>query len=67
MGGGGWFAQSFSCKTQPLCCVGVGVLTKDPNIIEKLTSKHYIDLIFDTLHEGGASSYGMGYDDNLKN
>ena len=26
-GGVGWFAQSFSCQTQPLCCVGVGVLT----------------------------------------
>ena len=30
--GVGWFAQSFSCQTQPLCCVGVrvrvGVLTK---------------------------------------
>ena len=25
--GVGWFAQSFSCQTQPLCCVGVGVLT----------------------------------------
>ena len=26
-GGVGWFAQSFSCQTQLLCCVGVGVLT----------------------------------------
>ena len=26
-GGVGWFAQSFSCQTQPLCCVGVVVLT----------------------------------------
>ena len=30
--GVGWFAQSFSCQTQPFCCVEVrvrvGVLTK---------------------------------------
>ena len=25
--GVGWFAESFSCQTQPLCCVEVGVLT----------------------------------------
>ena len=24
-GGVGWFAQSFSCQTQPLCCVVLGL------------------------------------------
>ena len=36
-GGVGWFAKSFSCRTQPLCCVEVrvrvGVLT---TILDKL-------------------------------
>ena len=25
VGGVGWFAQSFSCQTQPLCCVALGL------------------------------------------
>ena len=33
--GVGWFAQSFSCQTQPLCCVGVGVLTIDNGVNEQ--------------------------------
>ena len=32
--GVGWFAQSFYCQTQPLCCVEVGVLTiADPKFV----------------------------------